>query len=119
MKKVFYVAVREFVATVATKAFVLGVLVTPAMLAIVFFVFSKMDFDKPPKIDGEVAIVDPTGILVEDVRAYLAPEAIAERRGELREKKKKAGGASAELKKLEAAHAKACLLYTSPSPRDA
>ncbi len=35
MKKTLYVAAREFTATVMTKGFVFGVLVTPAIIAVV------------------------------------------------------------------------------------
>jgi ABC-2 type transport system permease protein len=85
VNRTFQIALREFLSTVATKGFIFGVLVTPALIALVIFVIAKIDFDKPPKIDGEVAIIDPTGEIVPEVRAWLEPEALARRRGELRE----------------------------------
>ena len=50
MNKILHITVREFLATVGTKAFIIGVLITPAMLGIVFSVFRYIDFDKPPKM---------------------------------------------------------------------
>ena len=59
---------------------------TPLLLVIVAITFPLLMNQKPPKIDGEVAIVDLTGEVVEGVREYLLPEAIAERRGLLKKK---------------------------------
>jgi ABC-type Na+ efflux pump permease subunit len=83
VNKVLLIALREFLTTVATKGFIFGVLVTPVLIALVFVVLANVDFDKPPKVDGEVAIADPTGEVLAEVRSYLDPEAVARRRGEL------------------------------------
>jgi len=86
MKKILQIATREFFATVATKGFILGVMMTPVLLGIVAVSFPLLINKKPPKIDGEIALVDPTGILAPSLIEYLQPEAIAERRGQLKEK---------------------------------
>ena len=86
MSKVLHVAWREFVSTVATKGFIVGVLVTPVILALVILVLPLLIDPSPPKIDGELAILDPTGQVSAGVREYLKPEALAERRVELEEK---------------------------------
>ena len=48
MNRVWLIAVREFVATVMTKAFIIGLLIFPAILAIMAVVgprlFGDMDF---------------------------------------------------------------------------
>ena len=77
MRKTFHIALREFLTTVGTKGFILGVLMTPLLLAIVVIAFPLLINQKPPKIDGEVAILDPTLQVVQGLRDYLAPEAIA------------------------------------------
>ena len=86
MSKIFHVAWREFVATVATKGFIVGVLVTPVILGVVILVLPLLINPAPPKIDGELAVLDPTGEVVAGVREYLRPEMIAERRLELEER---------------------------------
>ena len=86
MTKILHIAIREFVATVGTKGFILGILMTPLLLGIAIIAFPLLINQKPPKIDGEIAILDPTGDVVERVREYLMPEAIAERRGQLEKK---------------------------------
>ncbi|MCP3963046.1 MAG: ABC transporter permease [bacterium] len=85
MNKVLHVAWREFVATVATKGFIIGVLVTPVLIAMLILVLPALIDEAPPKIDGELAVLDPTGTVAAGVREYLQPEAIAERRIELEE----------------------------------
>lgn len=80
MRKVWLVAAREFTATVMTRGFFIGMLITPALLALVVIVFPRMMTRTPPKVEGEIAVVDPTGRVADGLRAYLAPERIAERR---------------------------------------
>lgn len=83
MKKVFHVAVREFVVTVTNKAFIIGLLVMPALIA--FFaligplVFNFRDF----KVAGDIRIIDPTGVVVPQLRASLDSRRIEARRAEL------------------------------------
>jgi len=84
--KTLHIAWREFFSTVATKGFIFGVLVTPALIGLVILVVTQIDFDKPPKIDGEIAVLDPTSEVAPDLRDYLAPAALARRRGELTER---------------------------------
>lgn len=85
MNKVFHVALREFVATVATKGFIIGIVITPVIILIAIVGMRTLLNEKAPRIEGEVAVVDPTGEVFADVHDYLRPEAIAERRGELKE----------------------------------
>ena len=86
MTKIFYLAWREFATVVATKGFVIGVLLTPLLIAgmaVLMPVLLKRD---APKIDGELAMIDPTGRVVDGVREYLAPTALALRRADIWEK---------------------------------
>ena len=83
MTKVLHVAWRELVSTVATKGFIIGVLITPVIIAGLVLVLPYLIKASPPKIDGELAIVDPTGQVAGGVQDYLSPEAIAGRRADL------------------------------------
>lgn len=80
MKKILYVAAREFLATVTTKGFVFGMLFMPALLALVIFVMPRYLTKAPPKVEGQVVVIDPTGAIAGPLTAYLAPERFAERR---------------------------------------
>ena len=80
MKKILLVAGREFVATVSTKAFIIGLLVMPMMIAVSAIVFPRLLNPRNFKTQGEVAVIDPRGQAIGDIRAAFAQERIAERR---------------------------------------
>lgn len=80
MKKIFYVAVREFLATVMTKGFVFGLVVMPLVVLIMVVGMRFLFNNEAPRIRGEVAVVDPTGEVFAGIREYLRAESIAERR---------------------------------------
>ena len=82
MKKMLRIAKREFLATAGTRAFIIGMLATPVMTGVLIFVFPRMLQKGPPKIEGQVAVVDPTGQVTSGLQAYLRPEEIAKRRQE-------------------------------------
>jgi ABC-2 type transport system permease protein len=83
MSKTLRIAWREFLSTAATKGFIIGLLVVPAMLGVMVLIIPWMVNAKPPKVAGEVAVVDPTGRVTPAVREYLSLEEMARRRGEL------------------------------------
>ena len=83
MRKLFHVAWREFVTTVATKGFIIGVLLTPVLMALFMLVMPALMNETGPPIEGEILLRDPTGVVFPAVRDYLAPEAMAERRRHL------------------------------------
>jgi ABC-type Na+ efflux pump permease subunit len=78
--KILHVARREFLATVMTKGFLIGLLLMPAMLAVGFTVVPKMMRQRQKPIEGEVALVDPTGVIATPLAAALQPEAVGSRR---------------------------------------
>ena len=61
MKKILHVALREFQSTVLTKGFIIGVLVTPVLISFMVIVMPMLMNEEPPRIDGDVAVLDPTG----------------------------------------------------------
>jgi hypothetical protein len=86
MRKILWVASREFTATVVTKGFLIGLLITPALIGLMIVLFPILFTEKPPDVEGELAILDLTGRVEEGVRAYLTQEAIAGRWEELKER---------------------------------
>jgi ABC-type Na+ efflux pump permease subunit len=80
MKKILLVAGREFVATVSTKAFLIGLLIMPLMIGVSIIVFPRLLNPRSFKTQGEIAVVDPSGRAIEDVRKAFSPERVAERR---------------------------------------
>ena len=73
------VAVREFVATVFTRAFILGLLLTPAIGAIGVMVFPRL-MTRSVQVQGEIAVIDPHGGRRGELRTSLGPERIRARR---------------------------------------
>jgi len=86
MKKILHVALREFLATVGTKGFIIGILITPLLIAALIVVMPRLMKEAPPKVEGEVALIDPTGEVAEGLSAYLRPERIAARREEIKKR---------------------------------
>ena len=82
MRRVWLVAQREFLAAVMNKGFVIGLLLMPAMMALLIMVMPRLMNNAGSQIRGEVAVIDPTGQVFDGLRAGLAPEAIARRRTE-------------------------------------
>jgi ABC-type Na+ efflux pump permease subunit len=72
VSKVWQIAAREFVATVFTKAFIIGLLVLPVMIAVFALIgprlFGATDFS----VKGEVAVIDSTNLVLPELRAGLA-----------------------------------------------
>jgi hypothetical protein len=60
VRKVGYVAAREFLGTVLTKGFIVGVLMTPVLLTIVFAVAPRLMAQRSTVVRGQVAVIDPT-----------------------------------------------------------
>jgi ABC-type Na+ efflux pump permease subunit len=92
VRKILLVAAREFEATVATKGFILGLLVTPLLIGFLIVALPRLMSEEPPKVIGEVAVIDPTGQVVGGLREYLSPDAIAARRDEQRQELEKVAG---------------------------
>ena len=85
MNKTFVVAWREFVSTVVTKGFLFALGIMPVIVLVMIFGFKFLFTDEAPRVEGEVAVIDRTGKVLEGVREYLQPEAIAERRDDFRD----------------------------------
>jgi ABC-2 type transport system permease protein len=82
MRKIGLVAQREFLATVANKGFVIGLLIMPAILALGAVLGPRIINAQSPVVRGEVAVIDPTGRVTAELRQTLAAEAIVARRSE-------------------------------------
>jgi ABC-type Na+ efflux pump permease subunit len=82
MKKILYVAQREFVATAGTRAFIVGILVTPLVIGVLLLLVPWMARQDPPAIAGSVAVIDPTGQVTGGLAEYLVPARLETRRQE-------------------------------------
>jgi ABC-2 type transport system permease protein len=82
MKKIIQIAVREFVATVLTRAFIIGLLIMPALIALGVIFGPRLFNFRNFQLQGDVAVVDPTGRVAGELRKTLDARVIAARRAE-------------------------------------
>jgi ABC-2 type transport system permease protein len=80
MRKIGHIAAREFVATVGTRGFIVGLLIMPALITVFAIVGPRLFSQRSFRATGQIAIVDPTGVVAAELRATLDPAAIAARR---------------------------------------
>jgi ABC-2 type transport system permease protein len=82
MSKVWQIAAREFVATVFTKGFLIGLLIVPVIAGTLALVGPRLFGDRSLTVEGEIAVIDPTGVVLPRVRATMAarssPAAVTE-----------------------------------------
>ena len=82
MRRIGYIAAREFLGTVMTRGFLIGVLILPALLALAFTLGPRLLNQRSAPVRGQIAIVDPTGRVAGELRDAVTPQAIAARRAE-------------------------------------
>ena len=80
-KRIGLIAGREFQAAVMNKGFVIGLLLMPAIFAILAVVFPRVLNNRAQGVRGEVVVIDPTGQVAGELRTALSTEAITRRRG--------------------------------------
>ena len=72
MRKILLVAQRELLSTLATKGFIFGLLLTPLIMGVMIVLLPILMRDEAPEIQGELAVIDPTGEVLDGVRTYLS-----------------------------------------------
>lgn len=69
MSKILQIAQREFVATVFTKAFIIGLLVLPAIIGVLLLVGPRLFGAGSIVVEGELAVLDATARVTPELRA--------------------------------------------------
>ncbi len=82
MRRVGLIATREFLATVASRGFIIGLLMMPTLIGLFSLIAPRVMNAASAQIHGAVEVVDPTGEVLSDLRAALEPDAIARRRAD-------------------------------------
>jgi ABC-2 type transport system permease protein len=80
VKKIWYIAAREFFATAGTRGFIIGILMIPLMMTFFATVVPRLMAQSGPQVRGEVVLIDPTGLVGPELRTTIAPEALVARR---------------------------------------
>jgi ABC-2 type transport system permease protein len=80
MSHVWMVASRDFRATVGSKGFIIGFLLTPVLITALVIVGPRIVNSRSPQVQGEVAVIDRSGSVLAELRESLTPATIAARR---------------------------------------
>src|SRR5262245_61492433 len=72
MNKVWQIAVREFVATVFTKGFLIGLLIVPLIGVLMVTLAPRLFGDRDRVVEGEIALIDPTGVVLPHARSVIS-----------------------------------------------
>jgi ABC-2 type transport system permease protein len=78
MRKALNVAVREFLSTVLTKGFIIGIVMTPAIMLVAIVGISVLMKNAGPKVEGTVTVIDRSGLVGSRLAEMFSPEAIKE-----------------------------------------
>lgn len=78
MIKTWHVAWREFVCTVVTKGFIIGILLPPVIMIAALSLMPILMNAAPPKTLGRVAVIDRSGKALDQLKAEFTPEKLAE-----------------------------------------
>ena len=83
MRKILLIAQREFLITVSNKGFLFGLFILPLMLVAALFLGPRLlSASRSPQVVGRVAIMDPTGLVLPELRSTLSTPAIKARQEE-------------------------------------
>ena len=80
MNKILAVAAREFIATVATRGFLIGGLLMPIFFALVIFVVPRLYNPRDFRAAGQIAIMDRTGVVAAALKSVVDPRNLEKRR---------------------------------------
>jgi ABC-type Na+ efflux pump permease subunit len=80
MNKVLAVAAREFIATVATRGFLIGGLLMPLFFALVIFAVPRLYNPRDFRAAGQVAVIDHTGNVTAALESVVDPRNLEKRR---------------------------------------
>jgi ABC-2 type transport system permease protein len=82
VKKTIWVALREFRATVFTRAFLIAVALPPVMMALVTILMPLLMNKAAPRVEGHIAVIDRSGMVSERIEKAFGAEEVAKRRAE-------------------------------------
>ncbi|HYF13510.1 MAG TPA: ABC transporter permease [Phycisphaerales bacterium] len=90
MRRVLVISWREFVATVATKGFILGLVLPPIIMGAAITLMPMLMNKQLPKVSGHIAVIDRSGAVHGKLEERYSPGAIAKRREQRAEQMKRA-----------------------------
>jgi ABC-2 type transport system permease protein len=82
MTKILIIAWREFLATVLTKGFLVGLLLPPILMTVAIVAMPLLLNKKPPSVAGHIAVIDETGVVASKIEDAFSAEKLKQRRDE-------------------------------------
>lgn len=101
LKKVFYVARREFASTVLSKGFILGVVMTPLILLVVAAAVVLTQSQPAPQVRGHIAVIDRTEQVAPHIVQRFSAEALDIEREDLKRRANQHIGEAADRMGLD------------------
>jgi ABC-type Na+ efflux pump permease subunit len=86
MRNIFLIAHREFMATVATRAFIIGLFILPVIIALFALIGPRLFMSRNYRVQGEITVIDPTGRIISELQKTFDPVRIAAVRKEAAQK---------------------------------
>lgn len=80
MRRIGLIAARDIVATVGNKGFLIGLLIMPLIMGVMIWAAPRILRSQAPQVTGNVAVIDPTGMLAAELKTALLPDTIRARR---------------------------------------
>jgi ABC-2 type transport system permease protein len=80
MSKILTIAWREFLATVLTKGFLVGLLLPPVLMTVAIVAMPLLLNKKPPSVAGHIAVIDQTGVVAQRIADAFSVEKLEQRR---------------------------------------
>ena len=83
IRRVSAIAVREFLATAGTKGFIIGLLFVPAFMTVIAIFggrFAMRSITSVPRVEGQIAVMDRSGRVLDPLREAMRPEELAAER---------------------------------------
>jgi ABC-2 type transport system permease protein len=83
MNKILLIARREFLTTISNRGFLFGLFIMPLLIGVAVLVGPRLlAAARSPQVVGRIAVMDPTGQVLRELRSTLSPSAIETRRAE-------------------------------------
>ena len=80
LRRIGLVAARDYKTSITSKGFLIGLLVMPVLMVLLFVLIPRILNSRTPQIMGDVAVIDSTGKVTAELTHALVPAEIAARR---------------------------------------
>jgi ABC-2 type transport system permease protein len=79
VNKLLSILVREYLATVATRGFIIGAFLPPIMMGLALMVIPLMMNMASPKVEGKIAVIDQSGAVLPRIQQAFDAQAMRDR----------------------------------------